>query len=144
MIPGSSDGEKSGEYVVPVSSGFGNHFQVQVGRHLHLGRRLFLSQGHVLQLTRRSVAVGSLHVVFHVALLREADAAHLTLKRLLSRVFDHVDLQGTLLVEGLVALDALKGTLACVCSVVSLQLAALREGLRTRCTVEDSGFLGAG
>lgn len=60
-----------------------------------------------------TVAVGSLHVVFHVALLCEADAAHLALKRLLSRVFDHVDLQSTLLVEGLVALDALKGPLAC-------------------------------
>lgn len=60
-----------------------------------------------------TVSVGSLHVVFHVALLREADAAHLALKGLLSRMFDHVDLQSALLVEGLVALAALKGPLTC-------------------------------
>lgn len=89
-------------------------------------------------------AVGSLHVVFHVALLGESDAAHLTLEGLLSRVFDHVDLQSTLLVEGLVALTALEGPLACVCSVVSLQLAALGEGLHAGRAVKDSGFLGAG
>lgn len=64
----------------------------------------------VLVLTR---AVGSLHVVFHVALLSEADAAHLTLEGLLPRVFHHVDLQSTLLVEGLVTLAALEGSLAC-------------------------------
>lgn len=34
--------------------------------------------------------------------------------------------------------------LTSVCSVVSLQLAALGESLYTRRTVEDSGFLGAG
>lgn len=60
-----------------------------------------------------TVAVGSLHVVFHVALLGEPDAAHLTLEGLLSSVFDHVDLQSTLLVEGLVTLTALERTLAC-------------------------------
>ena len=60
-----------------------------------------------------TVAVGPLHVVFHVALLGEPDAAHLTLEGLLAGVFDHVDLQGALLVEGLVALTALEGTLAC-------------------------------
>lgn len=60
-----------------------------------------------------TVAVGSLHVVFHVALLGEPDAAHLTLEGLLSSVFDHVDVQSTLLVEGLVALSALEGPLAC-------------------------------
>lgn len=59
-----------------------------------------------------TVAVGSLHVVFHVALLGEADAAHLTLKGLLPCVFHHVDLQSTLLVEGFVTLAALEGTLA--------------------------------
>lgn len=52
-------------------------------------------------------------MVFHVALLGEPDAAHLTLEGLLSSVFDHVDLQSTLLVEGLVALSALEGPLAC-------------------------------
>lgn len=52
-------------------------------------------------------------MVFHVALLREPDAAHLTLEGLLSSVFDHVDLQSTLLVEGLVTLRALEGPLAC-------------------------------
>lgn len=60
-----------------------------------------------------TVAVGSLHVVFHVALLGEPDAAHLTLEGLLSSVFDHVDLQSALLVERLVALTALEGPLAC-------------------------------
>ena len=39
-----------------------------------------------------TIAMGSLHVVFHVALLCEPDAAHLTLEGLLSSVFDHVDL----------------------------------------------------
>lgn len=34
--------------------------------------------------------------------------------------------------------------LTCVCSVVSLQLAALGEGLHAGGAVEDSGFLGAG
>lgn len=63
--------------------------------------------------TLLTVTVGPLHVVFHVALLGEADAAHLTLERLLSRVLHHVDLQGALLVEGLVTLTALEGTLAC-------------------------------
>lgn len=52
-------------------------------------------------------------MVFHVALLGESDAAHLTLEGLLSSVFDHVDLQSALLVEGLVALTALEGPLAC-------------------------------
>lgn len=60
-----------------------------------------------------TVAVGPLHVVFHVALLGEPDAADLTLEGLLSSVFDHVNLQGTLLIEGLVALTALEGTLTC-------------------------------
>lgn len=60
-----------------------------------------------------TVAVGSLHVVFHVALLGELDAAHLTLEGLLSSVFDHVHLQSALLVEGLVALIALEGPFAC-------------------------------
>lgn len=58
--------------------------------------------------------MGPLHVVFHVALLGEPDAAHLALEGLLSRVFDHVDLQGALLVEGLVALGALEGPFACI------------------------------
>lgn len=65
---------------------------------------------HHHQLT---VAVRPLHVVLHVALLGESDAAELTLEGLLPRVFDHVDLQGALLIEGLVALSALEGTLAC-------------------------------
>lgn len=52
-------------------------------------------------------------MVFHVALLGEADAAHLTLEGLVSSVLDQVDLQGALLVEGLVALAALEGPLAC-------------------------------
>lgn len=91
-----------------------------------------------------TVAVGSLHVVFHVALLGEPDAAHFTLEGLLSSVFHHVDLQSALLVESLVALTALEGPLACVCSVVSLQLAALGERLNAGGAVEDSGFLGAG
>lgn len=53
-------------------------------------------------------------MVFHVALLGEPDAAHLTLEGLLSSVFDHVNLQGALLIEGLVALTALKGTFTCM------------------------------
>lgn len=57
--------------------------------------------------------VGPLHVVLHVALLREADAAHLALEGLLASVLDHVDLQCALLVEGFVALSAFKGTFAC-------------------------------
>lgn len=57
--------------------------------------------------------MGSLHVVSHVALLSESDAAYLTLEGLLSGVFDHVHLQRTLLVEGLVALRTLEGTFAC-------------------------------
>lgn len=61
-----------------------------------------------------TVAVGSLHVVFHIALLGESDAAHLTLKRLLSSVFHHVDLQSTLLIERLVALGAFEGPLTCM------------------------------
>lgn len=52
-------------------------------------------------------------MVLHVALLGESDAAQLTLERLLPRVFDHMDLQRALLIEGLVALIALEGTLAC-------------------------------
>lgn len=83
-------------------------------------------------------------MVFHVALLGEPDAADLTLEGLLSSVFDHVNLQGALLIEGLVALTALEGTLACVRPVVSLQLATLGECLCTGGAVEDSGFLGAG
>lgn len=60
-----------------------------------------------------TIAMRPLHVVLHVALLGEADAAHLTLEGLLSSVFDHVDLQSTFLVEGLIALVALEGTLTC-------------------------------
>lgn len=60
-----------------------------------------------------TVAVGPLHVVLHVALLREADAAHLALEGLLASVLDHVDLQCALLVEGFVALSAFEGTFAC-------------------------------
>lgn len=60
-----------------------------------------------------TVAVGSFHVVLHVALLREPDVAHLAHERLFSSVFDHVDLQRTLLVEGLVALRAFEGTFTC-------------------------------
>lgn len=59
------------------------------------------------------MAVGPLHVVLHVALLREADAAHLALEGLLASVLDHVDLQCALLVEGFVALSAFEGTFAC-------------------------------
>lgn len=54
-----------------------------------------------------------LHVQLHVALLCEADAAYLTLVGLLPCVLDRVYLQGTLLVEGLVTLGTLKGTLTC-------------------------------
>lgn len=131
----------SGEDSVPVSGCLGDHFQVKFRRHLDRRRLFFLAQGHFLDL---AVAMGSLHVVLHVALLGEPDAAHLTLEGLLSSVFDHVHLQSALLVEGLVALAALEGPLACVCSVVSLQLAALGEGLHTGGAVEDSGLLGAG
>lgn len=38
----------------------------------------------------------------------------------------------------------LHNPLTCVCSVVSLQLAAFGEGLHAGGAVEDSGFLGAG
>lgn len=55
----------------------------------------------------------SLHVMLHVALLGEPDVAHLTLEGLLSSVFDHVDLQSALLVEGLVTLSALERPLTC-------------------------------
>lgn len=51
-------------------------------------------------------------MVLHVALLGESDAAQLTLEGLLPRVFDHMDLQSALLIEGLVTLIALEGTLA--------------------------------
>lgn len=57
--------------------------------------------------------MGPLHVVLHVALLRESDAAQLALEGLPPRVFDHMDLQSALLIEGLVTLSALEGTLAC-------------------------------
>lgn len=57
--------------------------------------------------------MGPLHVVLHITLLCESDAAQLTLEGLLPCVFDHMDLQSTLLIEGLVALSALEGTLAC-------------------------------
>lgn len=60
-----------------------------------------------------TVAMRSFHVVLHVALLGEADAAHLTLEGLLASVFDHVDLQSALLVEGLVTLSAFERTFAC-------------------------------
>lgn len=60
-----------------------------------------------------TVAMGPLHVVLHVALLGESDAAQLTLEGLLPRVFDHMDLQSALLIEGLVTLVALEGPLAC-------------------------------
>lgn len=69
-----------------------------------------------------TVAMCSLHVMFHVALLGEPDAAHLTLEGLLSRVFDHVDLQGALLVEGLVALGALEGPFACIKTQIKCRL----------------------
>lgn len=52
-------------------------------------------------------------MVLHVALLGESDAAQLTLEGLLPRVFDHMDLQRALLVEGLVTLIALEGPFAC-------------------------------
>lgn len=55
----------------------------------------------------------SLHVMLHVAFLGESDVAHLTLEWLLSSVFDHVDLQSALLVEGLVTLSALERPLTC-------------------------------
>ncbi len=70
--------------------------------------------------------MGSLHVVFHVALLGEPDAAHLALKGLLSSVFDHVDLQSALLVEGLVALTALEGTLACTKTIINNSVLAVK------------------
>lgn len=60
-----------------------------------------------------TVAVGPLHVMLHVALLREADAAHFALEGLLASVLDHVDLQCALLVEGFVALSAFEGTFPC-------------------------------
>ena len=60
-----------------------------------------------------TVSVGPLHVQLHVALLGEADAAHLTLVRLLPRVLDAVHLQSALLVERPVTLHALEGTLSC-------------------------------
>lgn len=60
-----------------------------------------------------TVAMGPLHVVLHITLLCETDAAHLALEGLLPCVFDHMDLQSALLIEGLVALSALEGTLAC-------------------------------
>lgn len=91
-----------------------------------------------------TVAVRSLHVMLHVALLGEPDVAHLTLEGLLSSVFDHVDLQSALLVEGLVTLSALERPLTSVRSIVSLQLTALGEGFYAGGTAEDSGLLGAG
>lgn len=60
-----------------------------------------------------TVAVRPLHVMLHVALLREADAAHFALEGLLASVLDHVDLQCALLVEGFVALSAFEGTFTC-------------------------------
>lgn len=60
-----------------------------------------------------TVAVGPLHVVLHVALLGKSDAAQLTLEGLLPCVFDHMDLQSALLIEGLVTLIALEGSFAC-------------------------------
>lgn len=73
-----------------------------------LGVCLSPPPGHQLTIT-----VGPLHVVLHVALLRESDAAQLALEGLPPRVFDHMDLQSALLIEGLVTLSALEGTLAC-------------------------------
>lgn len=59
----------------------------------------------------RQVAVRSLHVQLHVALLGEADGAHLTPVGLLSRVFDPVHLQSALLVEGFITQRTLEGPL---------------------------------
>lgn len=69
----------------------------------------------------------SLHVVLHVALLGEADAAHLALEGLLARVFDHVDLQSALLVEGLVTLSAFEGTFTCKTMQQSYRLGCLES-----------------
>lgn len=60
-----------------------------------------------------TVAMGPLHVMLHVALLREADAAHFALEGLLASVLDHVHLQCALLVEGFVTLSTFKGTFSC-------------------------------
>lgn len=136
-----SCGLRSGEDVRPVSCCFRNHFQVKFRGHLDPRRRFLLAQGHILYLT---VAMRSLHVMLHVAFLGESDVAHLTLEWLLSSVFDHVDLQSALLVEGLVTLSALERPLTCVRSIVSLQLTALGEGFYAGGTTEDSGLLGAG
>ena len=59
-----------------------------------------------------TVAVGPLHVVLHVALLREPDAAHVAFEGLVAGVLHRVHLQGALLVEGLVTLRTLEGPLA--------------------------------
>lgn len=115
------------------------HIQVQIRGHLFLLRRFFLDQTPSL-----TVAVGPFHVMLHVALLGEPDAADLTLERLLPRVFDHVDVQGALLIEGLVALAALERALTGVGEVVSLQLASLGKGFAAAGAAEDSRLLGAG
>lgn len=60
-----------------------------------------------------TVTMGSLHMVFHVAFLCEPNAAHFTLEGLFPSVFDHVNLQGALLVKGFVTLCALEGTFTC-------------------------------
>lgn len=39
------------EDVVPVGGRLGDHLQVQLGSHLHLGGGLFLAQGNLLDLT---------------------------------------------------------------------------------------------
>ena len=59
------------------------------------------------------VAVGPLHVQLHVALLREAHDAVVTLVRPLPRVLLHVHLQRALLVEGLLTERAVERPLPC-------------------------------
>lgn len=54
-----------------------------------------------------------LHVGLQVPLLREGGGAEGAGVGLLARVLDHVRLQRPLLVEGLAALAALEGPLAC-------------------------------
>lgn len=61
-------------------------------------------------------------MVLHVALLGESDATQLTLEGLLPRVFDHMDLQSALLIEGLVTLIAFEGTLACTTNTHTQQM----------------------
>lgn len=92
---------------------------------------------------RPCVAVGPLHVQLHVALLREAHDAVVTLVRPLPRVLLHMYLQCALLVEGLLAECAVEWPLPCVDAAMALQLAGLGKGLLTRVTLEHPRLLRA-